>query len=337
MVTVDELLARRVSYQRNAWSLPSDERSVQQVLSDIRDGSYAARVQHLRDLISRGERDQYSVDKKRLPRVTFSGTFNGRRQIPKLKEYNDLVVLDVDHLTKADLMAASSALRKDVHVLACWLSPSEEGLKVLVGLSFSEEHADLDVAVRHRGAFAQLASYFKRTYDVSLDRSGSDITRLCFLSSDPRLHLRYDAAPFTVGEIHEPPRTQESGSAARCPESDSTGPDAAGRHLLNRTEGKNEARDRRAMRSIIKYLKKRRLSITASYDLWVRVAFAIANTFTYDVGKGYFLRLCRLDGDAHDEEGSIGLLESCYYSSRGQITFGTIRHYAQERGYKKAL
>ena len=308
-----------------------------QVLNDIRDGRYAARVQHLRDLISRGERDQYSVDKKNLPGVTFSGTFNGRRQIRELKEYNDLLVLDVDHLSKDDLMAATIALREDVHVLACWMSPSEEGLKGLVGLSFSEERATFDVEVRHGAAFAQLSSYFEHTHGVSLDQSGSDITRLCFLSSDPGLHLRNDAAPFTVGEISEPVRRKRSRPAASRAKNDSTGSDTARMHFLNRTEGKNEARDRAAMGSIVKYLEKRRLSITASYDRWVRVAFAIADTFTYDVGKGYFLRLCRLDGDAHDEDGSIGLLESCYFSSRGHITLGTIRHYAQESGYKKSL
>ena len=89
------------------------------------------------------------------------------------------------------------------------------------------------------------------------------------------------------------------------------------------------------MGSIVTYLKKRRISITATYDRWVRVAFAIADTFTYDIGKNYYLDLCRLDGDDHDEDGSIRLLESCYHSTRGRITFGTIRHYAQEYGYKK--
>jgi hypothetical protein len=88
------------------------------------------------------------------------------------------------------------------------------------------------------------------------------------------------------------------------------------------------------MGSIVTYLTKRQISITASYDRWVRVALAIADTFTYDVGKKYYLDLCRLDGGAHDEDGSIRLLESCYNNSHGKITFGTIRHFAQGHGYK---
>ena len=62
--------------------------------------------------------------------------------------------------------------RNDVHVLAFWMSPSEEGLKGLVVLSFSERCAHLDVAARHRGAFEQVSSYFEHTHGVFLDQSG---------------------------------------------------------------------------------------------------------------------------------------------------------------------
>jgi len=91
------------------------------------------------------------------------------------------------------------------------------------------------------------------------------------------------------------------------------------------------------MSKVIRYLEKRSISITASHDEWMRVAFGIANSFTYDVGQRYFLRLCRLDGVAHNEEGSIRMLEACYYGNRGGITLGTILHYARERGMQNAF
>ena len=114
--SVDELLARKVSYQANAWAAPTDEQSVQKVLHDIRCGTYATHVQYLRDLVSRGERDRYAIEKKRLPGVTFSGIFDGRRLIPppppppKLKEYTELLVLDIDHLSRHDVAKTSTAL-----------------------------------------------------------------------------------------------------------------------------------------------------------------------------------------------------------------------------------
>ncbi|MFZ2405782.1 MAG: BT4734/BF3469 family protein, partial [Methylobacter sp.] len=290
MVNVDGLLARKVSYQASAWSLPTDEPSLQEVLNDIRECRYAEQILHLRYLISRGEREQYGVEKKRLPGVTFSGTFDGRRQIGQLKTYNDLLVLDIDDMSKDALMAASSALREDIHVLAYWMSPSAEGLKGLVALSFSEELEQLDVVPRHRSAFALVSNYFKQTYDICLDQSGSDITRLCFLSSDPALYFRLGSAPFMVSEIPDSMRPRRSNSPERRSAKAFTASKATPRHLLYRTEGKNEACDRAVMGSVIKYLEKRHLSITASYERWVRVALAIASTFTYDVGKQYFLR-----------------------------------------------
>jgi hypothetical protein len=333
VAAVDELLAKRVSFQGNVWSPPSEEPSVQQVLDDIRLGRYHPKVRYLRGLISRGDWDRYSVEKTHLPGVTFSGTFGEKRQVQQLKKYNDLVVLDIDHLSKEGLLAASTNLRQDNHVLACWVSPSEAGLKGLVGLSFPQGERDGDAVTRHRAAFAQLSSYFKGEYGISLDQSGSDITRLCFLSSDPNLHFRADAACFAVAEIPAPAEPVGLRSAAPRGECGSPRLDRAGTNSLNRTEGKNRSRDRDVVGAIVRYLEKRTHSITATHERWVRVALAIADTFTYDVGKRYFLRLCRLDGAGHDEDGSIRLLESWYYSSRGQITLGTIRRYAKEAGY----
>jgi hypothetical protein len=307
---------------------------VQQVLTEIRDGTHAAQVRHLRGLLARGDRDQYQIDKKRMPGVTFSGAFNGTRRISEIREYTELLVLDVDHLSGQEFAAAIAAFRDDAHVLACWMSPSAAGLKGLVGLSFSEECTRLSITDRHHAAFAQVSIYFDREHGVRLDSTGSDVTRLCFLSSDQELHLRNEAVQFMVAPPPEPIWPKLACPTGRRAGNGSTKPGNVSGHALNRTEGKNQQADRAAMCSIVKYLTKRRASITTTYNQWVRVALAIAGTFTYDVGRKYYLALCRLDGTAHDEEGSIGLLESCYHSRRGSITFGTIWHYAQEVGYK---
>jgi hypothetical protein len=335
MNSTEELLTKQVSYHKTVWSPPLIEVSVQAVLNDIRGGKHARQIDHLRNLLSRGEEDQYSVDKKQLPGVTFSGTFSGTRRGQALKQYSALLVLDIDHINDDELTIAGQALRKDIHVLACWKSPSGNGLKGLVGLSFTKDHEDLDVRIKHRAAFVRVSKHFQDSYGISLDQSGSDVTRLCFLSSDPSLHIRNTIACFTISGIPDSFVPHGARAASLRPENGRTTAETSRGHLLYRTEGKNKPRDRAEMQSIIKFLEKRQLSITGNYDAWVRVAFAIAGTFTYDVGKEYFLRLCRLDGDDHDEDGSISLLESCYETSRGAITFGTVRHYARESGCGK--
>ena len=42
-------------------------------------------------------------------------------------------------------------------------------------------------------------------------------------------------------------------------------------------------------------MTKRNLSITNSYEEWYRIALAIANTFTYEIGEKYFLKISKID------------------------------------------
>jgi hypothetical protein len=85
---------------------------------------------------------------------------------------------------------------------------------------------------------------------------------------------------------------------------------------------------------IIGFLRVRELSITGSYESWYRVALSIANTFTFDLGRNYFLELCRLDGPEHDEEKSIHLLEYCYKNRRiGEITLSSLIYFAVKKGF----
>lgn len=332
-ISSEELLGREVSFQDSAFGTPSKECRLGEVLNDIRNGTYAAQVQHLRDLLASGNREQYSVDKRRLPGVTFSGTFHLQRRIVDLKEYNSTVVLDIDHVSGPDLIAVIEKLRSDPHVFASWVSPSEEGVKGLVPLSFADPLRSVEAHILHRAAFLCLSDYFSQAYGLSLDRSGSDVTRLCFLSSDPDLFLRDAVMPFAIDSVPGPFLAKRSGGRAYTANNAAAKPEDVKRCLCE-TEGKNSPRDRRTIASIIKFLEKRQLSITGSYDKWVHVALAIAGAFTYDIGKKYFLRLCRLDQSAHDEDASIRLLESCYLTGRREISLGTVWHYAEEVGYK---
>jgi hypothetical protein len=98
-------------------------------------------------------------------------------------------------------------------------------------------------------------------------------------------------------------------------------------------QGKNSPQDRAKIKSIIKFLEKHNKSITYDYNSWYRVALAVANTFTHDIGEEYFLRLCRLDGTKHDEIQSKNLLRYCYENYRGEILFKTLVYLAGEAGY----
>ena len=104
--------------------------------------------------------------------------------------------------------------------------------------------------------------------------------------------------------------------------------------VLNNPKGKNNQRDRKTLLNIIKFLKKKNISITSTYENWYRVAYAIAYSFTHDIGEKYFLSLCELDGANHNEIQSKNMLLYCYKNSKGNIKFKTIVFLATNKGFK---
>ncbi len=87
------------------------------------------------------------------------------------------------------------------------------------------------------------------------------------------------------------------------------------------------------IQTIIRYLEKKQLSITYSYEKWYKVAMAIANTFTYDIGERYFLKLSSFDKEKFNSENCKFFLRNCYESRNGSIKFNTIVYYGNEKGY----
>ena len=47
-------------------------------------------------------------------------------------------------------------------------------------------------------AFPQIEKYLRETCDIDIDPSGDDITRLCFVSYDPDIHMKKEFTPFKV-------------------------------------------------------------------------------------------------------------------------------------------
>ena len=123
--------------------------------------------------------------KKELPVVMYSGKFCGRKD-EDLQEPSSVMVLDFDHI---DVVGAKRALATDEYVLACWVSPSGDGLKALVKISHPRKHRD---------HFRAMASYMDRQYGLEVDPTGLNESRLCFESYDPEIIINEDSKVFTA-------------------------------------------------------------------------------------------------------------------------------------------
>ena len=165
------------------------------ILEQIRSGKYKSRILALREMLRQGKTDEYNDAKRSLPAFTPSGLFEGGRKLEFLKEYSGLIILDIDKLTQDQLIATRSRVEEIPNTHACFISPSGNGLKILVKV-FSRP-------VYHKMVFNQVKSFYEeqlRNKDqdstVQIDPSGKDITRLCFVSWDEMLYLNPSAEIF---------------------------------------------------------------------------------------------------------------------------------------------
>jgi hypothetical protein len=328
---VDELLSTTVTLQDSARSKVLRQIEVGSFLQLIRNEHYNTRITRIRQCRANGDLDKQSKEKKELPAITFSGLFLGSRKINCISEYNNICVVDIDHVNEENIGNILQYFSLDPYIFSFWISPSGDGVKGLVKFKYNESFELSESQDYHKHAFSLLAAYTKEKYNIEIDKSGSDITRLCFVSSDSNLVIKKTSDEFEVKAsalITEPDIQVKSDKIQKKQGQSKSRVFVLKEHLF--PIGRNKQAHRTQIQKYIKFLKNRNLSITVSNEKWYHVAYAISNSFTYDLGEKYFLKLCRLDGHRHDEGKSIKILQYCYVNSKRKISFGTIKRYFEQ-------
>lgn len=321
------ILETKVSYQENTWAKLSKELTISEVLNEIKSNKYKDQISRLRELIQADKKEDYNSYKKNLPAVTFCATFDINRKRENLKNYNSIIVLDIDKLDSKDLENINSQFKEDPYVFSFWKSPSNEGIKGLVclNLNFKIEITSIDKI--HKDSFDKVSSYFKDKYNIELDKSGSDTSRLCFVSFDHDIEIKEEFEYFDINESDiDINNTQKTDKEIKIKYS-------SNRDALYNPKDKNKAGDRKTMLTIISYLSRKKISITATYYEWYKVAMAIANSFTYEIGEKYFLKLSSMDYEKFNEINCKNFLLNCYESRNGHIKFTSIIYLANNKGF----
>ena len=161
---------------------------LEMILDQIRGGRYKERILALRELVTQGKLDEYNKQKRSLPGFTPSGLFDGGRKLINLKEYSGVLVLDLVDLSPDALVTIRSRVEEIRFTYACFVSPGNQGLKILVRV-FSRP-------VLHKLAFNEVKDLYERELNVPIDPSGQDVTRLCFVSWDEYLYFNPTSAIF---------------------------------------------------------------------------------------------------------------------------------------------
>lgn len=186
-----------ITFRSNIWTTLSSTISLFEVLNSIRIGTYHSKINHIRDLYTQGNIKAYKTEKKKLPVCLFSGIISRPNHKFNITGYTSLIVVDIDRLENLEIV--KSKLQADPHIISAWKSPTGNGLKALLYIEYSDYVPHNDIWILHEHcAFPGIRDYMANRHDIDVDHTGGDITRLCFISSDPDIHLKSCFEPFVV-------------------------------------------------------------------------------------------------------------------------------------------
>lgn len=316
-----------VSFYLNVKAEKHSDMQIGRVLRGIKNEAYFGDISHARHFLSLKEEEKYKKIKNRLPAVAFCGTFAKGHKAEECVSYNNLLVIDIDKLKDEEMNAVKKVLQQEPCIASYWVSPSGRGYKGLVKLEYDAFYSDIPNKVKHKMAFRQLFTYLFKTYEVSLDNSGSDICRLCYMSSDSGLVIKNEFSAFYVHEEDVEETKGKRTATIKAVPSDSW-KDICGKATGYVANGYN----RSLVTLILKKLTKKKISITDTWENWVKVAYSIASSIHPVKGRDLFIKLCRLDGERHDEQKSEKLIWDAYSQNKGRCSINTIIYLARQKG-----
>lgn len=175
---------------------------IEQIVTEIKEGTYKSQILYLRKSLEQGKMEPYEKAKKSLLAFTPSATFKGGRKLDYLQNYNQIIVLDIDKVEKNKLAEIKLKATELSTTFVAFISPSNNGLKLFIKVSTNQDE--------HKNTYNIVKEFYEKELEIEIDKSGKDITRLCFYSYDPEIFFNPNADIFLVTERS---RSAESNSS----------------------------------------------------------------------------------------------------------------------------
>ena len=141
-------------------------------------------IEAIRILRKEGNDQKANEIKRTLFACTISGIFfGGKRKQEAFQKHSGRLQIDIDKIGIESAESLKDLLRKDHYIEFAAISPSGDGLKAVISIppcNSNEEQHHL---------FIRAQKYFKSNYDVEIDESTKDVTRLFFLTYDPKAYV----------------------------------------------------------------------------------------------------------------------------------------------------
>lgn len=155
-------------------------RDVSYVLERIRSGASKNLVNEIRACDTQQEQHELKL---KLPAICFSGKFN-KRNDDSLIEHSGLICLDFDkYKKKTDMYSDIDIFAKSKYVYSVFVSPSGNGLKVLVKIPADPS--------KHKNYFNALGKFFNNSH---FDTTSKNVSRVCYESYDPSIYINENSS-----------------------------------------------------------------------------------------------------------------------------------------------
>jgi len=235
---------------------------VQMIKGDVEIAQQISAVRFAHQHSSKQQKDEI---KGKLPGFIPSGEFTARNNKSCLN-YFARIVMDVDHLQGPELAKLKSNVMNDKTVIMTFISPSGDGLKIIHQLECPEIEKD-ERSDFHKQAFKSLEKDYKKLYKVNIDSGGSDLSRLCFISSDPAIYFNPEPESYSFIYIKKVIINDERDKLLL--------PELYYKRYDVYTGSREDEIE--VLEDICIWQKENNICIVKNYDNWIRVMFAIKN------------------------------------------------------------
>jgi len=306
----------KINSYRNAVNTDGGYTTVGNFLQCIKREKFKIKIDYLRKLKSKDDKRKFKSAS--LPCVTISALF-GERKEHDILEYHYLMCLDFDEI--ADTKHARELLEGDPFTMAVSGSASGSGLFTIIRLEKKPLEGAEEIRRYHTEQFHNLQIYYKDKYDLVIDKSCKNVSRLRFVSSDPDIYINPQSKPFKALSEKLESHTSSMSALKKA---------EAWEDKDSISEGVESD-----VRGVVEEIRENGVIIGSDdYDDWLKLAFALSDSLG-ERGRSYFHEISRqsekYDPDDCNRQYNIVLERPKRFDG---ITISTFFEYAKRSGIK---
>jgi hypothetical protein len=159
---------------------PYSRASLRQIYNAIRGDYYKPQTAKLRTITDPQQARKFKA--QNFDYCTFSGIFTTRSDKAMLS-HSGLICFDFDHVQDIKKLWFQLQTDEFLNTQLLFRSPSGNGLKWVISIE-PNPHT-------HANYFNAISEYLTKTYNVTPDKSGKDLSRACFLPYDPHCYINH--------------------------------------------------------------------------------------------------------------------------------------------------